>query len=504
MDGYLREVLNRVARAVTAADYTGEVGVFVTSQASFQAVTTPANEILVSSGALDGMASEEEVAFVVAHELSHVLRQDLERGEVMGGQDQTATQLFRIGQAASDLGIRALTVVEGDPEEARKILALRRQISIAVHALQLALENNVGPAWTRGQERIADKAAADMMHKAGYNPLNAAAVFGKLGEAQAQRSAEVDRHLKELTRLTGELVALRENDPMIARLKGAGVSLGGELLAGVTDAVRADPYDDAREREAAFKAYVAERYGLTEPGLGNVASLKRVKEGDTDYAAVRARVELAREAERTFEAALTSSASGEGQAPTMKDSVALALQAISGPGSEAGLPRLVFHRIRKETGDQRRARLNLEAIMAQSRLGPAPVIATAEYFAHTGDREKALELVDRLALRYGDTQVYPVAYDVTHALGDTVEAERILKACLSDVTTQYIRLQCRQRERAHTPEDEEPGFMEKLVGNGADSGDAAADGTDDTPAASEPQEPASGPGFFDGMRDLVN
>lgn len=467
MDAYLRGMLSRLAQPITSADYTGDVGIFLTSAPNFSAVATPSNEILISLGALDRIGSEEQLAFLVAHELSHVVRQDLERTEALAGQDQVATRILQLTSLETDLAGRFRTVVEGDPEEARKILRLRRQIAIAVHSLQLVLENNVGPAWTRGQERIADKAAADLMYKAGYNPLNASAVFGLLGEAEAQRKAEVDRHIKELTRLTGELVAAREDDPTVGRLKGAGVTVGAEIMGGLIDAFSATPYDAAHDRREAFEAYVGERYGLSEPGLGRTAALKRLRDGGGAYAALRQRIERAREAEEQFNAAYQRASGDPDRASGIEASLRTATEAVSGPGREAGLPRLVFHRIHKTMGDDHRALDNLDRVVGRPQLGPAPRIVTARYLASRGGHDRALDVVDQLASSYGAEPIYPLAYDVNDTLGDTVEAQRILQACLNEASQRRTRLACRAREqdlKARGRDHDSGSFMQKLVG----------------------------------------
>ncbi|MBK1698874.1 hypothetical protein CKO21_16635 [Rhodovibrio salinarum] len=499
MDGYLRSILNRLAQPITAADYTGEVGIFATSEPSFIAVTTPANEVFVSMAALEQVGNEEQLAFLLAHELSHVVRQDSERTEAMGAQDQTAVRVLQLTKFETDQATRSQSVVEGDPDEARKVLELRRKIAITVHSLQLVLENNIGPAWTLQQEQIADKAAADLMYKAGYNPLNATAIFGMLGEAESKRHAEVERHLKELTRLVGELVALREDDPYLARLKGVGVTLGSEAFGGLMDMFRTDPYDSAEDRREAFEAYVNARYGLDLPGLGRLDALKRVRARDTGYARVRESIVRARQAETAFDDAYVDASDRRGEG--IEKSVEIALTAISGAGSDVGLPRLVFHRIRKETGDQRRALLNLESILGRPELGPAPAITTALYYAETGERKRASEIVDELSTRYGAEALYPVAYDVNSVLGEREEAARILKTCLDTVSNRYIRLKCRAREQIETEESDEATVMAKPAGS--HGADAPASSERASPnASSEPGDPASA--LMEGVKGLFN
>lgn len=483
MDAYLREVLNRVAQPIESADYSGDVGVFLTSQPTLAAFTTPADEILVSLGAIEKVKSEEELAFLLAHELSHVVRRDIvERGELMGGQDRAAYRIKQLVQAGTKLAAEGQARLTGEPAQNQEILKLRREIAIAVHGLQLALENNVGPAWTLEQERTADRVAADLLYKAGYNPLNAAAIFGKLGEAAAQRKSEVDRHIQEIKDLAKQLAALREDDPLIAELKAAGIDVGADALEGVIGFFQTDPYDAADEREEAYRAYVAERYGVEQAGLGKVRELKRLKERDTTFAAIHQRIRTARNAEELFDEAYAKPETAPDRETGLAESVTKARQAISGVGSDAGFPRLVFHRIRKQTGKDRLARLNLERILERPKLGPAPDFISARFFAEQGQKDRALALVEGLQSRYGEPPTYPLAYEVHSALGDEKAAKRVLDECLDKATTRRFRLQCREFEQDRERQEDDPGFFEQFgnaVGGGTDPDDAAETSADD-------------------------
>lgn len=489
MEAYLRNLLSRVARPIESADYSGEVGVFLTSQQTLIAVTTPADEVLVSSGAIDKVNNEEELAFLLAHELSHVVRRDIvERSEVMGGQDQASRRVRQLVQVATKLVEEAQASPAVDADTAREVSELRREIQIAVHGLQLALENNVGPAWTLEQERTADRLAADLLYKAGYNPLNAAAIFGTLGDAKAKQKEAVERHIEEIQELAKELAALREDDPLVTNLKGAAIELGGKALEGVVDLFQTDEYEAATERKDAFKAYVQERYGVERAGLGKTQALKRLKEGDTTFAAIQQRIEKARQAEKSFNEAYSKPEDARGRDNGLAESVETAKEAISGVGSDAGLPRLVLHRIRKDTGKDRLARLNLEPVLDRPELGPAPALVSARYFAEQGNEDRAFSLIDRLE-RYGQPSIYPVAYEVHKSLGREQEAKKILNACLDDVTARRYRLKCREFERERERSKEDPDFFDRLdntmddEGNseqadstGTDEGDSSDDG----------------------------
>jgi len=126
LESYARSVLRRVMRPVEDAPYTGEVGLFVTSRARFTPTATPGNDIIIPIGVLRQVDNEEELAFVLAHELTHILRQDLQRTEAMAEQDRLGELSRRLSEVALDFGTKIAVEQVGDPQTAHRLQVLKQ------------------------------------------------------------------------------------------------------------------------------------------------------------------------------------------------------------------------------------------------------------------------------------------------------------------------------------------------------------------------------------------
>ncbi len=124
---------------------------------SFSAYSTPDGNIYVSMGCLENLKSEDEVAAIIAHELSHVLLGHHSADLVSDVQQK--------GQALYEIGIGAKTMLAG-----QKGISQRDARSIADAQLVTdTTDKLVLPAWNRGQEREADLLGMDLLIKAGYS-----------------------------------------------------------------------------------------------------------------------------------------------------------------------------------------------------------------------------------------------------------------------------------------------------------------------------------------------
>jgi hypothetical protein len=442
LQAYARSVLRQVMRPIEDAPYTGKVGLFVTSRASFTATATPGNDIMLPVAVLRQVDTEEELAFVLAHELAHILRRDLQRTEAMAEQDRLGEISRRLSEVALDFGTEIAVTQARDPETARRLQILKRQIKASLRSLQLLIEGGVAPQWTRAQERTADITAIELLHKANYDPLPAQGVFDHLGAEREQRRQQVREHIQRVERLLQELSALSSDTRFEAALKNAGISVGGKLVGEIADAVSGG-HDAPAERAKAFSEYLAETYPTEMNVIGGQTERLEATLASPEVKPVLAKLQLARQAASKLAAAQEPGVDAARREQLEASATRLARQAISGRGSDLGYTRMVFHEVREQTGHMRFAELNLTKIADRTEIGPAPRIELAEFYADRGERSSALSVVEGIAARYGSGVAYPLRYKVNRRLGREQKARAALDGCLVEVESRYIRQQCK-------------------------------------------------------------
>jgi predicted Zn-dependent protease len=159
-DGALRNYLHGIICRLTSRHCT-DIRVYTVQNPLFNANMAPNGMTQVWTGLMLRMENEAQIAAVLGHEIAHYLeRHTLERLR-----DQRATSAF--GQFLGIFG--------------------------AVGAIgQLALLAGLF-SYSREQERSADRIGLMLMHRAGYDPAEAARVWGNLAaEAKARPDGEAD------------------------------------------------------------------------------------------------------------------------------------------------------------------------------------------------------------------------------------------------------------------------------------------------------------------------
>lgn len=464
---YVESVLRRVMRPVESAPYDGDVGVFVTSRASFNATATPGGDILVPIGVLRQVDNEEELAFILAHELTHVLREDLQRSEALAAQDRLAVISRRLADVALDLGTKIAVERIGDPEKARELQRLKRQIKASVRSLQLLVEGGLAPKWTLAQERTADRTAIELLHKAGYDPLPAQSAFDHIGGARQERRKQVERHIERVERLLKELTALSSDTRLEQTLKAAGIEVGGELVGKVAD-LFAGRHDEPAERAKAFSEYIADTYPKEMNVIGGQTKRLEATLSEPNLRQVMEKLQLAREAAGKLQEAQTQAAGSDRRQQLEASAVRLARQSISGRGGTLGYTRMVFHEIRQQTGHTRYAELNLTKIADRDAIGPAPWIELARFHADQGEASRAQSVVDRIAETYGEDATYPVRYAINRKLKRKEKAQAALDACLVKADSRFVRERCKLQRSDYAQGDTESAESEPGKSNEGD------------------------------------
>lgn len=229
LEAYANKVLQRLINAWPGEKV--EARVFLTSDTNFGAETLENNTILLNVGTFkEALDSEDQLAAILAHELSHILaghhRKDL--------LDQGAAKL------ADSLEIY-LSIRHSQGNDVVNDYA----------KTQLAdwfAQNILFSSWNRAQENEADILGVDLLAKAGYQPKSMAKFLDSLGKASQEKAEFV---AKEWATVTEDPDA----GPGAMKL-GLSVETLIENAAGHMEDRYGEEYESAKERKVHVSQYI--------------------------------------------------------------------------------------------------------------------------------------------------------------------------------------------------------------------------------------------------------
>ena len=176
LDAYLGRVRARLAAASGVEAIPGRV--VLLANPAFAAYSTPDGNIYLAMGWLPYIQSEDELAAIIAHELSHVVLTHHSTDLVAGFQKRA--------QAAHEFGVSAKMAVANRPatkDDQKSLLGSEVLASVS--------DKVVMPAWGRRQESEADLLGVDLLVKAGYSPVAMATMLEKY-QAWEKQTTEDD------------------------------------------------------------------------------------------------------------------------------------------------------------------------------------------------------------------------------------------------------------------------------------------------------------------------
>ncbi|WP_454018912.1 M48 family metalloprotease [Azospirillum sp. Marseille-Q6669] len=204
---YANQVLARLLKAWPHAKPS--VTIVVTNNPAYVAEAVPANTILISQGVFVNSENEDELAFILAHEVSHLLLNHMDADREHAAQ-----------KTVEDTGMGALlsAAPRSNPEMARN--------ATLIYTSYRAFQDTVAhPSWARQQEDEADLLGFDLLEKAGYNTNVFQVVMERFADDARKQSAKAEEERK---RLEDQINAL-----MVSRQYSAGINAAfKELSAG--------------------------------------------------------------------------------------------------------------------------------------------------------------------------------------------------------------------------------------------------------------------------------
>jgi predicted Zn-dependent protease len=236
--------------------------VYVGASENWAAKSTADANIHVALGTLLRLDNEDEVAALLAHEASHVILGHAD-ADVVQAVQQRAIQLSALAADAQDL-------IAGGKGEGGAGTSVAKRTRIDEQSRALLLNTMLlSPAWTREQERGADRLGTDLVVRAGYSPQAMASLLGKQKSVETERARD-----PQAASLDQQLFGVDVKRQVQERAQKAARNIGGEGLVGLAGAALGKAFewgskkvDEAQrshpkteERIGDIEAYVAREY----------------------------------------------------------------------------------------------------------------------------------------------------------------------------------------------------------------------------------------------------
>lgn len=237
MNDYLNGVRLRLLGQVGLANLPGKV--YLTANPELGATTTPDGNIFINWSLLQYLNSEDDVAAVIAHELSH---------EILGHSDSSIFgQYFQKTRSLHRMGLELILSGRNVANNGQK-KGLKKKEASQLSNLQLAVTLTTkvfAPSWQRGQERSADLLGVDLLVAAGYNPDGMSNMLSVLKEYDANNQKPVDWE-----KIANQLASFSQGDKELKLQSGVGLM---QMAFGVAHPEAGTRIDDV-------KNYLAQHY----------------------------------------------------------------------------------------------------------------------------------------------------------------------------------------------------------------------------------------------------
>lgn len=375
LTGYLQGIIQRLLAGTPWQDSAWTV--YVSLNRSHNAQAYPDGTLVLTLPMLLDVESEDELAMLLAHEVSHLILRhhgsdwfvDSQKRLVAASETSLlmAEQMAeKIPQAGADFG---------DAEQKLKMLALVRDISTDL----------LFPEWQRGQEEEADLLGLDLMVRAGYNPDEVFTLLEKLQQAAAQAEAEDTAKEGRSEALNQQLQQALQTGGVEGFFTGLGDALMTGLNALREDLKRSHP---EFEKRLEFLANYREReYASLEVPATNT-------KGWSGISRQRSIKSLFADHKRAFEA---DRQAGMGDVAT---AAAIIYKLQKGKHRSEPYIQQVSATVRAEQGQRRQAKTHLEKVLNDPRAGYPLFEDLANLYGNAGHPGEAVQVLRKASSRF--------------------------------------------------------------------------------------------------------
>lgn len=407
LNAYLNRVLQRLLEHAPEKPIPAQA--YVVADSTFGANASPDGAIFVNLGLIRDLESEDELAFILAHELSHVILRHHGSDWYVQAERRALVGMTLANEMAGKVQQMAGTRVPGSQD---------LQTAILVGSLVYEVSDvAVAPFFTREEEDEADIFGLDLMIAAGYNMTAATKVLEKIDAWEKRQAA--NNPVKSDAEREAEVTQAFQSRGFAGAIE-AMTSAIGDAFQDVKDELKTEHYP-AAERNTTVQNYMLRHYlkDVPPPATKLAWSLN-----STEAAGIRSLFTNYDAAKRS-RAALADNEVAKAEAEAAK--------AVSGGTKHDAYTRLAFYEVRKTQGKESLARRNLEIALES----PEPSymlykILIDEAMARR-DWPRALSHVETARSKLADTPLLlPYRIELYRKTGRESETPPLLIECTAD------------------------------------------------------------------------
>lgn len=422
-----RRVLELVAKAEARWPYARQspAKVYMLGLGNYGAQSLPDGSIVIPFGLIDQATSDDEILFVISHELAHIRLGHFAKAAKLREQRQMTAKLaqaYSIGSALANTRVQGGTITTDQAAAAQGA----RRASATRDSLNLLLNVLVEPAWGRRQEDEADAIGFDLTEAATYASEAASArVFDQLQADHNRRKAMAEALQAQMQESLG--VALR-NAPTTS-------GDAGNML----NAVNKDLQRGLREKGLALaSSFFAQKHRTPEQRKKGIAdySLAAYPQGLPLRDEQTAWLKPTRATAEYGQAKIAVTAVGEamrlrglGQYPAASSQIAKAL------ATSFGIAPLVLNeaaRVARDSGDRTKADQYWRKAHASQDQTLDGYVEHANFLIAGGQYAPAKLIVQAGVGRFGndDKPFLPAMIAIAFRTGDQANGAKLLQRCV--------------------------------------------------------------------------
>ncbi|MBS1103259.1 M48 family metalloprotease [Gluconobacter sp. Dm-62] len=409
---YLEQIRDRLL-----AQWTGlkpEAPIFLSVDEQFSSDVSPAGAMFINAGMIQYFAdnpdtqTEDAFAFIIAHELSHIL---LGHAADKAGNKKLEQRFSGVGE----LGTMVAAAAGGSAVAGSAKTAL-----FSLYGAHAIGEYGGFPSWSRSQEEEADTLAVDLMAKAGYSvsmaetsleALNTAdqrdAAEAALKEKAAQEKAQKDAEKNQQNNLAGAVL-----NPILTpgvSLLGSGLGYVGKGLVYVNL-----DHPHAAERREELSHYIDRNYADLIPALHKAPFQKWIRSRNVQN--------FLHESQAINDVANI--------APTNNWQKSRQLLAGIGAPVRSSQIWLYFNILTEaKTGQNKQAIADLQAAAERDDVILAIVSAWAAYLESQGKADDALAYLAQEQKLFDDPSTLPQQIKIAKKAKETITVDQLVVEC---------------------------------------------------------------------------
>lgn len=441
LDGLLAKILKQWDQPIDK-----EISIMVSSDRNYSAYATP-NTIVITQGVLADAESEDELAFIIAHELSHILLGHNATNEYFAKQSALVSKTANIAMSTAlitdmktEKTANGYKVTSQNKDSTKSLIQDSYRAGLTINRLS---RDVISSSMSRSDEDEADLLGMDLLVKAGYSPRAFSPVLERLESSQNFTEAQLKAKKQEFqsfVTLASDAGKHLSSDNKWSNLGYLAANEAGTQLLQSFSARHASPMDRKKDLSAYVKReYRKERKRKMSPGDFE----KVVKKGKGQQ--IQENYWHASEAFKALEYG------------DVKTAETLARKAVSGPTKHHAYPRLAFYGVRKMQNLDSKALQNLALIKNWDYASIQTFTLAAQSYREQKKPQNSLKLLAKGEQVIGTQVPFLPEYIAAHkALGNETEVANLLTKC-KGLSESNIVAQCHNSAGVAIPQSKESG-----------------------------------------------